>query len=242
MKVIGIIPARYHSSRLPGKPLAVINGKPMIYWVYEQAKRVKELTDVYVATDDQRISDAVCGFGGNTIITSDKHKTGTDRVAEVATMISADWYVNIQGDEPMIEPETIKAVLTPINEGVDAEVINLMSKISDPVDAINPTVPKVITNAAGRGIFLTRSLAPFPKGTSEYSFYKQLGVYAFTPKALEFFLNAEQGKVEVVEEIEILRFIENGINVQYVEVDTKSIAVDTPKDLMKVTRLMGKMM
>lgn len=237
MKIVGVIPARYASSRFPGKPLADIHGKPMIWWVYRQAKKVPEFDEVYVATDDKRIADAVEEFGGKVIVTSDRHATGTDRVAEVAEKVPADWYVNIQGDEPLLAPETIQAVLPGKNE-CTAEIINLMAKITDPVDAINPTVPKVIAAESGRGVYLTRSMSPFPKGSIEYSYYKQVCVYAFTPAALEFFKNAPRGKIERIEDIEILRFIENGHFVQFYEVDGSSVAVDTQNDLERVRELL----
>jgi len=238
MKVVGIIPARYASSRFHGKPLADIHGKPMVWWVYQQAKKVNIFDEVYVATDDTLISTKVEELGGKAILTSSMHLTGTDRVAEVSEKIHADWYVNIQGDEPLIEPETIEAVLNPIKQGSnDIHVINLMARINDPVDAINPTIPKVITGEDGRGIYLTRGTSPYPKGSIDYFYYKQLGVYAFTPSALAFYKSSPRGKIERIEDIEILRFIENGWHVKYIEVETQSIAVDTPKDLEKVRNI-----
>jgi len=240
MKVVGIIPARYASSRFHGKPLADICGKPMVWWVYKQAKKVSFFDEVYVATDDILISTQVEELGGKAILTSSKHPTGTDRVAEVAETIDADWYINIQGDEPLIEPETIEAILYPVQQGQckdDVHVINLMAQIKDPVDAINPTIPKVIAGDDGRGIYLTRGTSPHPKGSIEYCYYKQLGVYAFTPSALSFFKDSPRGKIERIEDIEILRFIESGWHVKYVEVETQSIAVDTPKDLEKVRNI-----
>ena len=238
MKIIGIIPARYASNRFPGKPLVDIKGLPMVWRVYLQAKKVSLFDEVYVATDDERIFTAIESRGGKAIMTSDRHPTGTDRVAEVAEHVKADWYVNVQGDEPLIEPETIQSVFIPIQNNKDMQVVNLMSKITDPVDAVNPTIPKVITSADNRGVFLTRSLAPFPKGHLDYIYYKQLGVYAFTPEALAFYKNAPQGKIECIEEIEILRFIESGWHVQYVEAVTESIAVDTPKDLQRILKIL----
>ncbi|KAA6321960.1 3-deoxy-manno-octulosonate cytidylyltransferase [termite gut metagenome] len=166
MKIIAVIPARYQSSRFEGKPLADICGKPMIQRVYEQALKVNELTEVYVATDDNRIFNACTEKGIQVIMTSSKHATGTDRIGEVATKVIADLYVNIQGDEPLIEPNTIKAAIVPFleNENTNIQITNLKTLIHDPVDLINFTVPKVITNREGRGIYLTRSAAPFPKG------------------------------------------------------------------------------
>ena len=238
MKIIGIIPARYQSSRFEGKPLADILGKPMIWWVYQQAIKAKYLDEVYVATDDVRIEKACKDNNINVIMTSSEHKTGTDRIGEVARKIKADLYVNIQGDEPMIEPETISKAIIPFLENKNLQVSNLMTKIKDPVDVVNFTVPKVITNKDNIGIYLTRSTAPYPKGSIDYSYYKQVCVYGFTPEALEFYCNNPRGKIEQIEDIEILRFIEAGYKVQYIEVDSDTVAVDTKKDLEKVRFLM----
>jgi 3-deoxy-manno-octulosonate cytidylyltransferase (CMP-KDO synthetase) len=239
MKIIGIIPARYKSSRFPGKPLADIEGKPMIWWVYQQAVKVSEINELYVATDDVRIKDACDKYGMNVIMTSEDHVSCTDRVGEAAQRIKGDIYVNIQGDEPLIEPETIRKAITPFFTDNELKVTNLMTKISNTVDVINPTVPKVITNREGIGIFLTRCAAPYPKGKIDYSFYKQVCVYGYKPEALEFFCRKERGLIEEIEDIDLLRFIENGYRVQFIEVDSETVAVDTPNDL-EVVRMIVK--
>lgn len=246
MKIIGIIPARYQSSRFEGKPLADICGKPMIWWVYNKAVQVKEFAEVYVATDDERIEQACKEYGINVVMTDSNHKTGTDRIAEVATKIKADLYVNIQGDEPLIEPDTIRQAILPFLEGKDIDVTNLMTEINDPVDVINCTVPKVVTNKENVGIFLSRSPIPYPKGALEYKYYKQVCVYGFTPEVLQFYSDYGKtygkAKIEAIEDIEILRFIENGYKVQYIEVDSDTVAVDTPKDLEKVCKIMENLL
>lgn len=240
MRIIAVIPARYESSRFQGKPLADICGKIMIERVYLQAKKVKEFDEVYVATDDERIYNACMERNIHVIMTSSSHRTGTDRIGEVAEKISADLYVNIQGDEPLIEPETIRQAIIPFIANADAniEVTNLMTEICNPVDLINFTVPKVIASRDGRGVYLTRSMAPFPKGNINVKYYKQVCVYGFTPRALKFYCDYGKkfgkAKIEAIEDIEILRFIENGYHVQYVEVDSDTIAVDTPNDLTRV--------
>lgn len=239
MKTIGVIPARYKSSRFPGKPLADICGKPMIWWVYNQALKCKELDEVYVATDDERIETACKENKINVIMTSDCHKTGTDRIGEVARRIPADLYVNIQGDEPMIEPDTISKAICPFFENDELQITNLMTEIKDPVDVVNFTVPKVITNKDNIGVYLTRSTAPYPKGMIDYNYYKQVCVYGFKPEALEFYCKSPRGKIESIEDIEILRFIEAGYRVQYVEVDSETVAVDTQNDLEKVRRIVS---
>ena len=238
MKIIGVIPARYQSSRFPGKPLADICGKPMIWWVYQQCMKVEDFDEVYVATDDDKIFSACTELGVKVIMTSDTHRTGTDRIGEVARKIPADLIVNIQGDEPLLEPATIKAAIEPFYHNPDLQISNLMAKITDPIDAVNCTVPKVITNRDGIGVYLTRATAPYPKGSLDYAYYKQVCVYGFKPEALQFYcdygMTYGKAKVEAVEDIEILRFIENGYKVQYIEVDSETVAVDTPNDLAKV--------
>lgn len=238
MKIIGVIPARYKSSRFPGKPLVDICGKPMIWWVYQQAKKVDDFDAVYVATDDEQIFETCKSLDVEVIMTSTSHRTGTDRVGEVAQKVQADLIVNIQGDEPLLEPETIKAAIAPFYTNPNLQISNLMAKIDNPVDVVNFTVPKVITNKDGIGVYLTRATAPYPKGSIDYEYYKQVSVYGFKPDALQFFCDYGKkygkAKVEAIEDIEILRFIENGYKVQYIEVNSETVAVDTPNDLEKV--------
>lgn len=243
MKIIGVIPARYQSSRFPGKPLADICGKPMIWWVYQQCLKVEDFDAVYVATDDEKIFNTCTELGVQVVMTSDTHRTGTDRIGEVARKIPADLIVNIQGDEPLLEPATIRAAIAPFYTNPDLQISNLMTKITDPIDVVNCTVPKVITNKDGIGIYLTRAAAPYPKGSLNYAYYKQVCVYGFKPEALQFYcdygMTYGKAKVEAVEDIEILRFIENGYQVQYIEVDSETVAVDTPNDLEKVRAIVS---
>ena len=243
MIIIGVIPARYQSSRFPGKPLADICGKPMIWWVYQQCLKVEDFDAVYVATDDEKIFNTCTELGVQVVMTSDTHRTGTDRIGEVARKIPADLIVNIQGDEPLLEPATIRAAIAPFYTNPDLQISNLMTKITDPIDVVNCTVPKVITNKDGIGIYLTRAAAPYPKGSLNYAYYKQVCVYGFKPEALQFYcdygMTYGKAKVEAVEDIEILRFIENGYQVQYIEVDSETVAVDTPNDLEKVRAIVS---
>jgi 3-deoxy-manno-octulosonate cytidylyltransferase (CMP-KDO synthetase) len=206
----------------------------MVWWVYNQALKVPELDEVYVATEDERIKKVCEDLGCRVLMTADTHATGTDRTAEAAGQVRADLYINIQGDEPIIEPETIARAVHPFADNPNLQVSNLMSEIRDPVELHNFTVPKVIANREGRGIFLTRSPAPYPKGRIDHKYYKQVCVYGFRPQALEFFASSPRGMIEEIEDIEILRFIENDIKVQFVEVASRTIAVDTPNDLEKV--------
>jgi 3-deoxy-manno-octulosonate cytidylyltransferase (CMP-KDO synthetase) len=238
MKIIGIIPARYQSSRFPGKPLADIHGKPMIWWVFQNAKKVQSFAEIYIATEDERIENVCKKYGMPVVMTSDKHPTGTDRIGEVASKYNADVYVNIQGDEPMIEPKTIEKAIEPFILKQNYEITNLMTQILDPVDLINCTVPKVVVNSYGEAVFLSRSPIPYPKGNLNIKYYKQVCVYGFTPKALEFFCSKQKGPVEKAEDIELLRFIENNRKVKMIEVESSTVAVDTEKDLEKVRVLL----
>lgn len=244
MKIIAVIPARFKSTRFPGKPLSDIHGKPMIWWVYQHCMMVSEFNDVYVATDDATIMKVCEQFGMNVILTSEYNQTGTDRVAEVAEKIQADLYVNVQGDEPLMEPNVIRAAIEPFLLGDDILITNCMTKICNPVDLVNSTVPKVITNKDNVALYLTRSTCPYPKGSINYDYYKQVCVYGFRPEALKFFreYGSKNGKakMENIEDIEILRFIENGYKVQFVEVSSNTVAIDTPKDLEKVNEIVEK--
>lgn len=243
MKIIGVIPARYKSSRFPGKPLVDIHGKPMIWWVYQHAMEVKEFNNVYVATDDGRIKSACESLDMEVVMTSEKHQTGTDRVGEVAQQIKADLYVNIQGDEPLLEPATIKKAIEPFISGSkNVAVTNLMTQIRRMSDLLSSTVPKVVVNAMNEAIFLSRSPIPYPKGISNLKYFKQVCVYGFTPDSLKMFCAHTKDPIEQAEDIELLRFIENRIIVKMIEVDKDTVAVDTPSDLELVRKIMEDML
>lgn len=241
MKIIGVIPARFKSSRFPGKPLADICGRPLVWWVYKQAVKVRELGKVYVATDDGRIARECKKLSIPYVMTSGRHQTGTDRIAEVARKVKADIYVNIQGDEPLLKPAMIRSAIRPLlekNAGFD--VTNLMSRIRNPKEVPSPTVPKVAVNAKGDAVFLSRAPIPFPKRGGCAQYYKQVCVYGFRRKALMAFGGLPRGASELIEDIEILRFIENGIKVRMIEVKSGSMAVDTPEDLEAVKKIICK--
>jgi len=238
MKILGIIPARYKSSRFPGKPLADIHGKPMILHVYENAMKVSHFDKVLIATDDERIASECTRHGMSFVMTSDEHKTGTDRVAEVAEKHAADFYVNIQGDEPLVSPDTIERAIQPAISNADFDAINLMTEIRDSSDLVNSTIPKVVVNIRNEAIFFSRSPIPYPKNERP-KYYKQVCVYVFKREALRRFVSLARGPIEQAEDIEMLRFIEDRMTVKMVEVREDSVAVDTAADLEVVKNILA---
>lgn len=234
MKVLGVIPSRYSSSRLPGKPLRDICGKPMVWWVYQLAKKVEGLTDVIVATDDQRIVDICESYDIPTIMTSTECPTGTDRVAEVAAKIPADIYITIQGDEPLLEPDVIQTLVDLIKNDDEVRCATLKTEYHNPVDVVNGTTPKVVNDKHGDIMLFSRAPIPYPKASLNYKYYKPMGVYAFRPDVLKYYVSLERGDIEKVEDIELLRLLENGVKIRIKEVTSRTIAVDTEKDLMRV--------
>ncbi|MCQ2284704.1 MAG: 3-deoxy-manno-octulosonate cytidylyltransferase [Bacteroidales bacterium] len=232
MKIIGVIPARYQSSRFPGKPLADICGKPMIWWVYQQVCKVSELTEVYVATDDTRIKEVCESYGMNVVMTRNDHPDHIARIQEVSDKIAADLYVCINGDEPLISPQCIsQAIPNNINEVFFSGAVR---KLTDPVETIDPANIKVVISDTGRCLYISRTPVPFPKGTLLFSYHKYVGIECFSKTALNFFVNTPMGSLEKVEDIDHLRFLEHGKELNFTLVDSESISVDTPKDLEKV--------
>lgn len=232
MKIIGVIPARAESSRFYNKPLALILGKPMIQWVYEHAKASKKIDEVYIATDSEEIENACKAFGGNVVMTSPLHPTGTERIYEVAQKIDADIYVVINGDEPVISGETIDMVIPEDNINVNGfYASNLMTDFENPVEVVDTTNLKIVTNKLDEVMFISRSPIPFPRGNSNYTFKKFVGISAFTKTALDFYHTTEMGEIEQIEQNDTFRFIENGKKVYYFNAHCKSISVDTAKDV-----------
>jgi 3-deoxy-manno-octulosonate cytidylyltransferase (CMP-KDO synthetase) len=239
MNVVGVIPARFQSTRFPGKPLAEILGKPMIYHVYQASSQASLLDQVFVATDDEKIT-AVCDkYDIPWIMTSSQHPTGTDRVAEVSQKIEADLYVNIQGDEPMILPSTIDAAVKPFLDDSDIQVSNLCARILEPDELLDTNVIKVVRSPSSIGVYLSRQPIPYPRDRKDVYYYKQVCVYGFRKEPLLRFLNTPQTYLERTEGVELLRFLELGVPVKFVEVDGGSAAVDTPSDLARVQELMA---
>lgn len=236
LNCIGVIPSRYGSTRFPAKPLSDICGKPMVWYVYQQAKKVKTLSAVYVATDDQRIADVCEKYDMNYIMTSTEHKTPNDRVHEVSTKIDADIYVCINGDEPLIEPEVIERALPDENDIDDLEYYysNIITTITNPVEVVDPTNIKAVVNAKGEAMWASRSPIPFPKGNMQFEYKKIVGIAAFSKKALQFYVDTLRSQVEYTEELDLYRFLENGKKVKLKEIECHTLSVDTPKDLEKV--------
>lgn len=241
MRIIGVIPARYKSSRFPGKPLADICGKPMIWWVYRQCLKVKDFDEVYVATDDERIRLACETDGINVIMTSDKHPTGTDRTAEVSDKIKGDLYVVVMGDEPLISPDNIEAMIEAMRYDSKYEAGMLCTKFKNGVDLINDSTIKLALNDKNELIYMSRLPVPFPKGSLKYDHYKNVGVYAFTKNGLDFFRNTPRGRLESIEDMEMMRMLENHKLVKVVEVETEAMSVDTTKDLARIRSLIMKL-
>ena len=238
MNIIGIIPARYQSSRFPGKPLTIINGRPMIWWVYQQAMKVTSFDAVYVATDSDLIFNTCTEYGMRVLMTSNLHQTGTDRLGEVAQQIEADFYVNIQGDEPLIEPETINRIIEYKLLNPSVEVINTMTRLHDNEDVMTDTLVKVVAADNGNLIYLSRAPIPYPKNGQKIEYYKHLGLYGLSRDALLFFASAERANNETIEDVEMLRFLENGYQIKIVEVNSRTVGVDRPEDIIKVENVM----
>jgi 3-deoxy-manno-octulosonate cytidylyltransferase (CMP-KDO synthetase) len=245
MKIIGVIPARYASSRFPGKPLVNIAGKSMIQRVYEQAKKSMSLADVVVATDDARIQQHVKAFGGNVVMTSEHHQSGTDRCFEAIQAFCplADVVINIQGDEPFIHPEQIDLVASCFNSE-KTEIATLVKKIATNEELFNSNTPKVLLNKYKEAIYFSRQTIPHIRGVEEaqwlnkYEFYKHIGIYAYRTDILTKITALKQSSLELAEALEQLRWIENGYKIKVEITDFESVAVDVPDDLKKLTKFL----
>lgn len=241
MKIIGVIPARYKSSRFPGKPLVEICGKPMIYWVYYQAMKVKELNEIYVATDDERIR-AVCEkYNMNVKMTKDTHQTGSDRVAEVAEHTDGDLYINIQGDEPVINPEMIREVISIFTEDESVYFGSLKKEITDPDEIRATSTVKVVTNDMGDAMYFSRSVIPSNIKDGQLArVFRHVGIYAYKKDFLLKFANMEQTELEKGEGIEPLRALQKGYHMRLKETTYTSIGVDLPEHVALVENIIRK--
>jgi 3-deoxy-manno-octulosonate cytidylyltransferase (CMP-KDO synthetase) len=235
MRVLGVIPARYHSTRLPGKPLADIGGKPMIQHVYENCLSSALLDELLVATDDERVMEAVGKFGGTARMTSPGHRTGTDRVAELARAADAGIVVNIQGDEPFIRPGMIDEIVRPLLQGEIIHICTLKHEITDPDDYDNPNVVKVVTDDRDFALYFSRSLIPFPRHSEGHRAYEHIGIYGYPKEFLLKFTAMRPTVLETTESLEQLRALETGhrIKVLLTRQDYVPLSVDTPEDLQR---------
>ncbi len=239
-KVLVVIPARYASARFEGKPLAQILGRPMIYHVYNRAVKSRIADEVVVATDDERIRKCVDGFGGKAIMTSVRHQTGTDRIAEVAEKSDSGIIVNVQGDEPLLHPEMISQVVRPLFDNRAVNVVTLVGRISDPADFVDLMNVKVVMNTDNDVMFMSRAPIPYPKSRQNYCAYKQIGVYAFRKDYLIHFASMKQTHMEIIEGIELLRVLENGQKLKGAITEHRTYSVDTPPDLAEVNRMLER--
>ena len=237
MNIVAVIPARYESTRLPGKPVADICGKPMIWWVYQKVKRIKEFSNVYCAIDDDRIQKVCEEQGIKFIRTSNDHPNHISRIQEVSEKVKSDYYFCINGDEPLILDECIIPVMPdkvlpyPYFGGAMRDLVN-------PSETIDPAKIKLVVSETGRCLYMSRIPVPYPKGTLDVQYKKYVGVECFNKQALDFFVNTKMGSIERIEDIDHLRFLENGIDLHFSMVKSDSISVDTPKDLDYVRRKM----
>lgn len=228
-----IIPARYGSSRLEGKPLIVVCGKPIIQWVYEKAQQSKLADIIIVATDDQRIYDAVKSFGGNVEMTSTEHKCGSDRIKEVVMRHpEISYIVNLQGDEPLIKPESIDAVAMNVKEDKLADISTLIRKIT-PEEAENPNLVKCVVDNFGFAMYFSRSKIPFERNVGKSDFYGHLGIYGYKRDALIRMTELPQSSCEMSESLEQLRALQNGMKIKTSVVDFIPVGIDTIEDLEK---------
>ena len=241
MKVLCVIPARYASTRLPGKPLKDIAGKPMVCRVYDRAVQAGKVSDTVVATDDERILQAVTEHGGRAVMTRADHPTGTDRLAEVAeTFPDVDLIVNVQGDEPLIEPGLIDELVTAFEEDADLQMATVKTLMEDEAEIANPNNVKVVTDKQGYALYFSRSLLPYPRNAG-CPVYKHIGIYAYKRSFLLNYAKMESTPLERSESLEQLRALENGYRIKVVETKAKFVGVDTAEDLAKVNEIYRNM-
>ena len=238
MKTIAVIPARYQSSRMPGKPLADILGRPMIWWVWQEAQKCPALSGVVVATDDERIADACKAYGMDYCMTSPDHDTPTGRIWEVSTKLEADLYLQVMGDEPLINAAAFDLILPKTLPQDPYYVAVLTNVMEHPADVVDFSNQKVVTNAAREILMISRSPIPYPKGTLDFEYEKVTGIPLYSRRALAFYHDTPKSLLEKAEENDMMRFVENGHKVHAIVSPYKTVSVDTPKDLALVARIL----
>ena len=241
IKVVVVIPARYLSTRLPGKPLVSLAGKPMIQRVYERVRLAQRVDRVIVATDDERIVKAVEGFGGEARMTRADHRTGTERVAEVAAREEAELFVNVQGDEPLLDPVAVDTAVASLREEPAASIATVATPITTPADIMDPNVVKTVLDFDGNALYFSRAPVPWVRDTAskiQVRHLKHLGLYVFQREALLEYPTLPQGELERSEQLEQLRWLENGWKIRVAEVAHDAVSVDVAEDVSRVEKLL----
>ncbi len=242
-QVVVVIPSRYAATRLPGKPLVNLAGKPMVQRVYEQAKLAQTVHRVLVATDDQRIVDAVLAFGGEARMTRSDHRTGTERIAEVAAHEAGDVFVNVQGDEPLIDPVAVDTAVAALLEDPPAQIATVATPIRHVPDIMDPNVVKTVLDFDSNALYFSRAPIPWVRDTPQkvhVKYWKHLGLYVFQRDALLEYPTLPQGELEKIEQLEQLRWLENGWKIRVAEVEHDAVSVDVPEDVTRVAKLLQK--
>jgi len=240
-RIVIVIPARYGSLRLPGKPLLALAGKPMIQRVYERAKMATRADRVIVATDDERILKAVEAFGGEARMTRHDHRTGTERVAEVAAHVDGDVFVNAQGDEPLLDPAAIDTAVNALLNDPPASIATVATPIKTPADIMDPNVVKTVLDFDDNALYFSRAPIPWVRDTGNkvhVKYWKHLGLYVFQRSALLEYPALPQGELERIEQLEQLRWMENGWKIRVAEVEHDAVSVDVPEDVARVEKLL----
>ena len=241
LKVVVVIPARYRSTRLPGKPLLSLAGKPMIQRVYERAKLAQRIDRVMVATDDERIVKVVESFGGEARMTRTEHRTGTERVAEVAAHEQGELFVNVQGDEPLLDPVAVDTAVAALLEEPAASITTVATPIKTAAEIMDPNVVKTVLDFDGNALYFSRAPIPWVRDTAskiEMRHLKHLGLYVFERRALLEYPTLPQGELERIEQLEQLRWLENGWKIRVAEVEHDAVSVDVPEDVARVEKLL----
>jgi 3-deoxy-manno-octulosonate cytidylyltransferase (CMP-KDO synthetase) len=242
-QVVVVIPSRYASTRLPGKPLVNLAGKPMVQRVYERAKLAQTVHRVLVATDDQRILDAVQAFGGQARMTRSDHRTGTERIAEVAAHEPGDVFINVQGDEPLIDPVAIDTAVAALLDDPPAQISTVATPIRYVPDIMDPNIVKTVLDFDSNALYFSRAPIPWVRDTQSkvhVKYWKHLGLYVFQRDALLEYPTFPQGELEKVEQLEQLRWLENGWRIRVAEVEHDAVSVDVPEDIPRVEKLLQK--
>lgn len=243
MKTLCVIPARYGSRRFPGKPLALLAGKPLVQHVFERARQATQVDDLLVATDDQRILEAVQAFGGRAVLTSPHHCSGTDRVAEVAEMYPCSLVVNVQGDEPLIDPGDIDQVVEMLSQDPQVDISSLMVPIKEERELFDPNVVKVVVDAQGWALYFSRAPIPFPRDGWRYQsgvFFRHIGLYGYRRAALLKLASLGPCPLEEVEKLEQLRALNAGLEVKLARTSYAGLGIDTPEELARLEEMMGR--